>query len=75
MQLQWKLNGGMCVLTQLELVLRGRRAAEAAEGGGFIGALTSSVLGKPLPSAWLDAGTYGLLWAGASAAALRLVWW
>jgi len=73
LQVQWWLND-VCVLTTLERLLRGPASALASGDGNFLAGLARSIVGRPVPSAWVNRLSYAVLWGGAGAAALRLAW-
>src|SRR5262249_41371588 len=73
LQVQWWLND-VCVLTTLERLLRGRASALASGDGNFLAGLARSIVGRPVPSAWVNRISYTVLWGGAGVAALRLAW-
>jgi hypothetical protein len=73
LHVQWWLND-VCVLTTLERLLRGRASALASGDGHFLLGLARSIVGRPVPSAWVNRISYAVLWGGAGVAALRLAW-
>lgn len=72
MHLQWRLNGDVCVLTDLERSLRGKPSAGAEPEGNFVADLAARIAGRPLPQQWTDRLAYVVLWGGAGIAGIRL---
>jgi len=77
MRIHWWRNGGVCILTQLESVLRrgpsDPRHAPVTTDDTFVSSLSRAVLGRPLSASLVDALTHCVLWVGAGVSALRLV--
>jgi hypothetical protein len=71
LQLQWGLNG-VCVLTTLERLLRGRAPVPTTTEGSFLVGLARSILRQPVPAAYVNRVSYAVLWGGAGIAGLRL---
>lgn len=75
MHLQWRLNDGACLLTDLEHFLRGASSpateSEEVAQTTFVGRALEPIVG-PLAPAAVDRICYGLLWTSFTACALRL---
>ena len=71
--LQWRFNGGTCLLTNIENIIADKRREKSEQQGEFIKAVLSQCM-KDLPSdSQLKIGIYTVLFVSAGASALRLL--
>lgn len=73
MHLQWRLNDGICVLTKLERLLRGRAPLPKDGEGSFLDELAARWIGPAYAGRFADQAAYVVLWGGAGVAGARLV--